>query len=69
MQDPERARRGRIRSETSSKREPVVFVANYKEKDGEAWRCLDSAGIHARAGYRMPLWIKLETEPQLFLID
>ena len=34
-------------------------VANYREIDGEAWRCLDPTGIPACAWYRMPLWIKV----------
>ena len=41
------------------------FSANYRVRDGEAWRCIDPTGIFARAWYRMPLWIKLDTEPTI----
>ena len=41
----------------------VVVVANFRVIDGEAWRYLDPLGIPACVWYRMPLWIKLETEP------
>ena len=40
-------------------------VVNYIVRDGEAWRCLDPAGIPYCAWYRMPLWIKLEMEPPI----
>ena len=34
-------------------------------RDGDAWRCVDPAGIPDCAWYRMPLWVKLETEPTI----
>ena len=41
------------------------FVANYRVRDGEDWRCLDTAVIPTCAWYKMALWIKLETEPPI----
>ena len=57
--------RWNISSENGYQRELVGVVENSRVRDGEAWRCLDPAGIFARAWYRMPLWIKLETEPSI----
>ena len=51
--------------ETGLRRDSVVFSTNSSVRDGEAWRCLDPAGIPSRVWYRMPLWIKLETEPPI----
>ena len=51
--------------ETSSQRDSVVFSTNYRVRDGEAWMCLDHAVIPSRVWYRMPLYIKLETEPPI----
>ena len=52
-----------IRYENGSRIKSVGVVPNYRVRDGEAWRCLYPAGIPTRAWYRMPLWIKIETEP------
>ena len=52
-------------SETVLRRISVGVVANYRLIDGEAWRCLDPVGIPDCAWYRMPLWIKIEVEPQI----
>ena len=41
------------------------FFANYRVRDGEDWRCLDTAVIPTCAWYKMALWIKLETEPSI----
>ena len=57
--------RWNIISETGSRRESVGVVANSRVIDGEAWRFLDPAVIPDCAWYRMPLWIKLETEPPI----
>ena len=54
-----------IISETGSQRDYVGFVANSRVRDGEAWRCLDPVGIPDCAWYRMPLWIKQDTEPPI----
>ena len=43
-----------ISLETGSRRELVGVVANSRVRYGEAWRCLDPAGIPDRAWYRMP---------------
>ena len=55
----------KISSETGSRRDPVRVVANSRVRYSEAWRCLDPVGIPACTWYRMPLWIKLETEPPI----
>ena len=57
--------RWNIISETGSQKYLVVFAANYRVRDGEDWKCLDPAGIPAHAWYRMPPWVKLETEPPI----
>ena len=57
--------RWNIISETGSRRESVVIVANSIVRDSEACILLDPAGIPTRAWYRMTLWIKLETEPPI----
>ena len=54
-----------ISSDNGSRIESVVVVANSRVRDGEAWRCLYPAGISAYKCYRMPLWVKLETEPPI----
>ena len=43
----------------------VLFYTNFRVRDREDWRCLYPAGIPSRVRYRMPLWIKLETEPPI----
>ena len=40
-------------------------VVNSRLIDGEDFRCINTAGIVARAWYRMPMWIKLEIEPPI----
>ena len=57
--------RWNIISETGFQRELMVVAANSRVRDGKAWRCLDPAVIPACEGYRMPLRIKLETEPPI----
>ena len=54
-----------IRSENGSRRESVGVVANSRVRDGEAWRCLDPAGIPYCAWYRKSMYIKLEMEPPM----
>ena len=54
-----------INYETGSRRYYVGVVANYRVRDGEAWRCLDPGGIPARAWYRRPLWTILDMEPTI----
>ena len=54
--------RWNISSDTGLRRYVLVIAANSRVRDGEAWRCLDSAGIPACSWYRIPLWIKLDTE-------
>ena len=51
--------------ETGYQRELVGFAAKYRMSDGEAWRYLDPAGITSLECYKMPLWIKLDTEPPI----
>ena len=60
-----------IRSDTALRRESVGLVTNYRVRNGEAWRCLYPAGILTCMWYRMPLWIKLETEHPImsYIID
>ena len=43
----------------------MVVVQNSRVRDGEAWSCLDPAGITDRAWYSMPLWINIDTEPPI----
>ena len=57
--------RWNISLETDLQREPVVFAANFRVRDGEAWRCLDPAGIPYCAWYRKSMYIKLEMEPPM----
>ena len=57
--------RWNISSDTISQRELVGFAKNSILRDCEAWKCLYPAGIPSRACYRMPLWIKLDTEPPI----
>ena len=54
-----------ISSETGLQRKSMGVVANYKMIDGEAWRCLDPAGIPYCAWYRKSMYIKLEMEPTM----
>ena len=57
--------RWNISLDTGLQRELVGFVANSKVRGGEAWRCLDPAGIPASTWYKMPMWINIETEPPI----
>ena len=54
-----------ISSGTGVRRELVGFVTNSRVRHSEAWMCLDTVGIPACAWYKMPLWIKIDTEPLL----
>ena len=57
--------------DAGSLRESMGDVSNCRVRGGETWSCLDPAGIPARAWYRIPLRIKLDTEPPItyFIID
>ena len=52
----------KIIPETGFQRDSVVCSKNYIVRYRENWRCLDSAGKPSPVWYRMPMWIKLETE-------